>query len=214
MSLPVTGDTLRTFVGAACVFAALVVFTDQTVRSLAPVLMLSAGMLTYSAMDEAYDLPRGTNRLVYGLGLVAVGVFLPLRTMPWIGGVALLAGFWFVLDGAVTIRYGPARTPHEFVSGAESEAMLRMRILHTVHRALRESDQPQTPAELAEACDLTESRVSSALAYLEQRGQVSRTEGEYKTVPQTWGRLTPVVQFGAWLPNRILRPVRHVRNHR
>ncbi|SDY14875.1 response regulator [Halobellus clavatus] len=214
MNLRVPDDTLRTFVGAVGVFAALVVFTEHTVRSLAPVLILSAGMLTYSAMDEAYDLPSGTNWLVYGLGLVAVGVFLMLSYTAWIGGVALLAGFWFVFDGAVTIRYGSARTPHEFVSGAESEAMLRMQILHTVHRALRESDQPHTPGELAEACDLTESRVRSALEYLEQRGQVSRTEGEYRAVPQTWGRLTPVVRFGAWLPHRILRPVRQVRNHR
>jgi hypothetical protein len=214
MNLPVPDDTLRTFVGAVGVFAALVVFTEHTVRSLEPVLILSAGMLTYSAMDEAYDLPSGTDWLVYGLGLVAVGVFLMLSYTAWIGGVALLAGFWFVFDGAVTIRYGSARTPHEFVSGAESEAMLRMQILHTVHRTLRESDQPHTPAELAEACDLTESRIRSALEYLEQRGQVSRTEGEYRAVPQTWGRLTPVVRFGVWLPHRILRPVRQVRNHR
>ncbi|MFC6874963.1 hypothetical protein [Halobellus marinus] len=54
--------------------------------------------------------------------------------------MALLVGLWFVLDGAITIRYGSVQTPHEFVSEAESEAMLRMQILHTVHRALRESD--------------------------------------------------------------------------
>ncbi|MFC6874964.1 hypothetical protein [Halobellus marinus] len=53
MNLPVTDDTLRTFVSAVGLFAALVVFTEHTVRSLAPVLILSAGMLTYSAMDEA-----------------------------------------------------------------------------------------------------------------------------------------------------------------
>lgn len=214
MNLSVTDDTLRTFVGAVGVFAALVVFTEYTIRSLAPVLILSAGMLTYSAMDEAYDLPGGTNWLVYGLGLVAVGVFLTLSYTAWIGGVVLLVGLWFVLDGAITIRYGSVQTPHEFVSGAESEAMLRMQILHTVYRTLRESDQPHTPTELAEACDLTESRVRSALEYLERRGQVSRTDEEYRAVPQTWGRLTPVVRFGAWLPHRILRPIRQVRNHR
>jgi DNA-binding transcriptional ArsR family regulator len=214
MNFPVTNDTLQTFLGAVVVFGVLVVFTEHTVRSLAPVLILSAGMLTYSAIDEAYDLPSGTNWLVYGLGLVAVGVFLTLSYTTWIGGVVLLAGVWFVLDGTVTIRYGSARTPHEFVSGAESEPMLRMQILHTVHRTLRESDQPHTPTELAEACDLTESRVRSALEYLERRGQVSRTDGEYRAVPQIWGRLTPVVRFGAWLPHRILRPVRQVRTHR
>ncbi len=52
--------------------------------------------------------------------------------------------------------------------------MLRMQILNTVHRTLRESNQPHTPAELAEVCDLTESRVRSALEYLEQRDQVTK----------------------------------------
>lgn len=214
MNLRSTDHTLRTFVGAVGVFAALVMFTEHTVRSLAPVLILSTGMLTYSAMDEAYDLPGGTNWLVYGLGLVAVGVFLTLSHTTWIGGVAVLAGLWFVLDGAATIRYGSVRTPHAFASGAESEAMLRMQILNTVHRTLRESDKSYTASELAGACDLTESRVRSALEYLRHRDQVSRTEGEYRAVPQTWGRLTPVVRLGIWLPHRLLRPFRRVHANR
>jgi len=214
MNLSVQDDTLRTFVGAAGVFTALVVFTENTIRSLAPVLILSAGMLAYSVVDETYGLPNGMNGLVYGIGLVAAGVFLTLNYTTWIGGVVTLVGLWFVLDGATTIRYGSARTPHEFVSGPESEAMLRMQILNTVHRTLRESNQPHTPAELAEVCDLTESRVRSALEYLEQRDQVTKTEEEYRAVPQIWGRLTPVVRFVAWLPRRILRPFFQVSNNR
>jgi len=214
MNLSVQDDTLRTFVGAVGVFTALMVFTEYTIRSLAPVLILSAGMLSYNVVDETYDLPNGTNWLVYGIALVAAGVFLMLNYTTLIGGMVVLVGLWFVLDGAATIRYGSARTSHEFVSGPESEAMLRMQILNTVHRTLRESNRPHTPAELAEVCDLTESRVRSALNYLEQRGQVTKTEKEYRAVPQTWGGVTPVVRFGAWVPRRILRPFFQVRNNR
>ena len=213
MNLSVQDDTLRTSIGAAGVFTALVVFTESTIRSLAPVLILSVGMLSYSVVDETYDLPNGTNWLVYGIGLVAAGVFLTLNYTTWIGGVVVLVGLWFVLEGATTIRYGSARTPHEFVSGPESEAMLRIQILNTVYPTLRESNRPHTPAELADVCDLTESRVRSALEYLEQRGQVTKTEEDYRTVPQTWGRLTPVVRFGAWVPRRILRPFFQIRNN-
>jgi len=67
MNLSVQDDTLRTFVGAAGVFTTLVVFTEHTIRSLAPVLILSAGMLAYSGVNETYDLPNGTNWLVYGI---------------------------------------------------------------------------------------------------------------------------------------------------
>ncbi|MFC6974834.1 hypothetical protein ACFQL1_09320 [Halomicroarcula sp. GCM10025709] len=61
------------------------------------------GKLAYSVADETYDLPNGTNWLVYGLGLVATGVFLTLNYTTWIGGVVVLVGLWFVLDGATTI---------------------------------------------------------------------------------------------------------------
>ncbi len=92
--------------------------------------------------------------------------------------------------------------------------MLRMQILNTVYRTLRESNRPHTPAKLADVCDLTESQVRSALEYLEQRGLVTKTEEEYRAVPQTWDRVTPVVQFGAWVPRQILRPFFQGRNNR
>ena len=213
MVLPLEDDTLRTAVGAVGVFTALVVFTGYTLQSLAPVMLLSVVMLTYNAADEAYDLPDGTNGIAYGLGLIGVGGFVALRYATRFGSVILLAGLWFVLDGATTVRYGPARTPHRFVTGSEAEAALRMQILNTVYRRLRAADGARTPEDLAEACDLTESRVTSALDYLEHRGRVERAEGGYRAVPQRWGRATPVAQFASWLPRRLLRPLDRLRTN-
>jgi len=214
MALHLQDSTLRTAVGTAGVFAALVVFTGSTLRSLAPVVVLSAAMLAYNAADEAYDLPDGTNSIAYGVGLVAVGALLALGYATRFGGVVLLAGVWVVLDGATAVRYGPARTPHRFVVGPDAEATLRMQVLHTVHRRLRAADGARTPEDLADACDLTESRVTSALDYLVHRGRVERVEAGYRPVPQKWGRATPVAQFASWLPRRLLRPFDRLRASR
>jgi hypothetical protein len=210
MNTPVEDETIRTAVGAAGVFAALVAFTQYTLRSLAPALLLSVGMLTYTAANDIYDLPEGSSRIAYGVGLAVAGVFLMISHAAWVGRIVLLAGLWFALDGAVTVQHGPARTPHRFVSGPESEAMLRMQIIHTVHRALRETGQPRTPADLAAACDFTEPRVASALEYLAHRDHVELTADGYRTVPQRWGRATPLVRIVSWLPRRVLRPVRRL----
>lgn len=210
MALPIEDDTLRTAAGAAGVTAALVVFTEYTLRSLAPVLLLSAGLLAYGAVDEAYDLPRGSNAAAFGVGLVAAGAFVAIEGAIRAGGAVVVVGCWFALDGATTARYGPVRTPHRFVSGPEPEAMLRMWILNAVHRRLRERDGPHTAAELADACDLAEPRVASALEYLERRGQADRTGDGYHAAPRNWGRATPAVRFLAWLPRRTVRPFHRV----
>lgn len=214
MNTPIKDKTIRTAVGAAGVLAALVVFTDYTLRSLAPVLLLSAGMLAYTTADDIYDLPEGTNRIAYGLGVVASGVFLTFSYVSWFGAVALVVGLWFALDGATTVRYGPARKPHRFGSGPESEAMLRMQIMNTVYRTLREDDETKTAAELAEACGLTESRVASALDYLEHRDQVELTREGYRTIPRKWGWATPLVRVVSWVPRRVLRPLHRLRTGR
>lgn len=210
MQLPVESDTLRTVVGTVVLFAALVAFTEATIRSFAPVLLPSASMLIYEIADDVYDLPDGTSWTVYGLGLVAAGAALVFSYTVWLGVTVFSIGGWFVLDGATTIRYGPARTPHEFVSGPEDEAMLRMQIMNKAHQNLRNTTEPQTVEELAESCDLTESRVESALNYMEQRSQVSHTEEGYRAKPQRWGRATPVARFLFWLPRRTFRPFKRM----
>lgn len=207
----VENDTVRTAVGAAGVFAGLVTFTGATVQSLAPVVILSAGMLAYSAADEAYALPNGTNGIAYGVGLIVAGVFLVATDTAWIGGGVVVTGCWFVFDGAMTTRYGRAQTPHNFVSGPESEALLRMQILNTVHQTLRNNAEPQTVNDIVEACEFSEPRVRSALEYLSRRDQVERIDAGYQLGPQKWGQLTPAARFISWVPRRVLRPFQQIR---
>ncbi|ESS06664.1 MAG: hypothetical protein A07HB70_01385 [uncultured archaeon A07HB70] len=212
-SSPVERDTLLTVGGTLLLFAVLVGATEATVRSFAPILGLFGGMLAYEVADDLYDLPDGTNWTVYGLGIGFAGVVFALNHVVWAGGLLVVTGAWFVVDGATRIRYGSVQTVHEFVSGLEDDAMLKMQVMNTVYRTLRGSDDPLTVAELAECCDLTESRVGSALDYMEHRGQVISTGAGYRAKPQRWGKATPVARALRWVPRRVVRPVTRVRRH-
>ena len=46
------------------------------------------------------------------------------------------------------------------------EVMFRLQTLNVVYQTLEEASEPQTAAEIATACGLTESRAESALGYL------------------------------------------------
>lgn len=211
MSAGIERDTLRTVGGTLLLFTGLVGFTEATLRSFAPLFGLFGGMLVHEMADDLYDLPEGTNWTVYGLGIVFAGVIFVFNHGVRAGLLLAAAGAWFVLDGATEIRYGRVRTTHEFASGAEDEAMLRILILNRVHRALRRSDRPQTVERLAESCDLTESRVESTLDYLEHRDQVTSTENGYRARPQRWGKATPVARVVGWVPRRVVRPLSRMR---
>lgn len=210
---PVERDTLLTVGGTLLLFAVLVGATEATVRSFAPLLGLFGGMLAYEVADDLYDLPDGTNWTVYGLGIGFAGVVFALTRLAWAGGLLVVTGAWFVVDGATKIRYGPVRTTHEFVSGLEGDVVRRMQTVNTVYRTLRGSDDPLTVAALAERCDFAESRVGSALDYMEHRGQVTSTGAGYRAKQQRWGKATPVARLLGWLPRRVVRPVTRIRRH-
>ncbi len=213
MSVSVERDTLQTVGGALLLFAALAGVTDATLRSFAPLLGLLGGVLGHELADDLYDLPDGTGWVVYGLGAGVAGVVLAFDSATWVGGLLTAAGAWAVLDGATMVRYGQVRSTHEFASGAEDEAVRRMLVLNGVYRTLQESDRPQTAERLADSCDLTQSRVDSALDYLEHRDQVARTGERYRAKQQTWGRMTPVARGLAWVPRRVVQPVERLRRH-
>jgi|GEM_PF-1035871 len=206
---------LRTIVGTIGVITALVIFTEMTFQGIAPLAFIFMAVSAQEVVDEAYGLPEGANWLVYGASVSIVGAYWVLSyPAPWVGGLLALAGLWFVFDGATTIRYGASRTTHEYVSDLEDdemgETMLRMQTLNVVYQTLNDAPEPQTPPELATNVDLTESRVESALGFLESNGRVERVRDQYRAEPPRWGRITPIVDLLVWLPRRIMRPFRRV----
>lgn len=207
---------LREFVASLGILTVFVVYTDMTLRTLVPLVVLLSGLVGYDIADEWYDLPDGTNWLVYGMTVVIVGAYLTvIGPAQWLGSLLALVGLWFVFDGVTTIRYEPPQTTHEYVADLDGEsrageAMLRMQTLNVVYQALRDADEPAAVSELATDVDLTESRVESALGFLESKGKVVRIDDRYRAEPPRWGRLTPVVSFLTWLPKRTLRPFRRI----
>ncbi len=64
-------------------------------------------MLAYSVVDETYGLSNGMNGLVYGIGLVAAGVFLTLNYTTWIRGVVTLVGLGLCLTARPRFDMAP-----------------------------------------------------------------------------------------------------------
>lgn len=211
MMYSIERDTLQTVGGTLLLFTILIGFTDATLWSFAPLLGLFVGMLVYEVTDDLYDLPEGASRVIYGLGIGFAGVFFIFSYDVRLGGLVAAVGTWFMIDGVTKVRYGQLTPTHEFASGAEDEAMLRMQVMNTVYRTLQDSDTPRTTLELAESCDLTRSRVSSALEYMEHRNQVIHTAEGYCTKSQKWGKATPLLGFLRWVPRRLVRPLNRMR---
>ncbi|ELY62039.1 hypothetical protein [Natronococcus jeotgali] len=208
-------DHFRTIVGTVGILVILVALTEMTLQTAVPLFLTFGSMMAHDVADEFYDLPEGTNWLVYGASIVAVGGYwMVVFPLPWVGGLFGLVGLWFVFDGVTTIRYGPSRTTSGYMSDLETEqwgeTMLRMQTLNVIYQALKNADGPRTAPELATDLDLTESRVKRALEFLEHEGRIGHEKGHYHVDPPRWGRLTPIVQFVVWLPRRASRPFRRV----
>lgn len=208
---------LRTIIGTVGVLAVLVVFTEITVRTAVPLFFVFTGLMVYDVVDEMYGFPEGTNWLVYGVSLFVAGIYLAITNpTPLLGGLLALAGLWFVFDGVTTIRYEPSRTEHAYVSDLDDElgeTMLRMQTLNVVYQALKNAPEPKTAEAVAGDVDLTESRVESALEFLEDKGRIERVGNQYHVDPPRWGRMTPIVEFLVWFPRRIARPFQRIAAH-
>lgn len=203
----------REIVGAVGVLIILVVFTEMTLQTIIPLVIVIGGVTGHNIAEERYDLPNGTNWLVYGSTVIIAGAYFALLGGSWTGSLLVIAGCWFAFDGMTTVQYKPDETTHEYVSEINektNKVMLRMQTVNSVYHQLKNVREPQTTAELATDLDLTESRTESALDFLDSKGRVEQVENRYRAEPPQWGRLTPAVQFFSWLPKRILRPFRLV----
>ncbi|QKY20336.1 hypothetical protein B4589_008070 [Halolamina sp. CBA1230] len=206
-------DGLRTLLVSAVGFAVLAWLTEFSLDAMVPLAVLFGTVGLHNYLDDRYDLPEGTEWIAYGGSVVVLGSYFAVRSAVAPGAAFAVVGGWFVLDGAATVRAGAGREPHEYAAdldgASNSEAMLRIQVLGSVHEELRERGEPGTASEVADALGLAEGRAASALDYLETRGQVERVDGGgYRAVEPRWGKVQPAASFLRWLPRRLSRPFR------
>ena len=153
-------------------------------------LSLILGLLTGVVVIETVDIlelhPGVDERWVkVGLGgflLVVSGVWLwsslqePPSISHWLPVVAIAGSVWVLLDARADFVQGRQldgrrfHTPEPDDDLSASEVMLLTQHAHLVGKALRE--EPKTVAELAVACDLTESRVREAIQIVGDGGTI------------------------------------------
>lgn len=151
---------------------------------------LVVGLLTMVLVTETVDIlelhPGVDERWVkVGLGgvlLVASVVWLwgTLQEIPsvsrWLPVVAIASSVWVLLDARADFVQGRRLDGRRFHTSepdddlTASELMLLTQHAHLVGNALRE--EPKTVAELAAACDLTESRVREAIQIVGNDGTI------------------------------------------
>ncbi|WP_435362094.1 hypothetical protein [Haloarchaeobius sp. DFWS5] len=107
--------------------------------------------------------------LTYGLATAA-----SLGSL-WPPALTTLAGGWLLLDARRDFVEGTRREPSKYDDMDSGEVMLVMNHARLVAEALEAG--PKTVSELAEECDLTESRVREALELASGNDTVYRVDG-------------------------------------
>ena len=106
-------------------------------------------------------------RLAFGLIAVAAGgVAYWAQGDTTVAAVGFGGGGWLVLDALYSLREDIRSNDDGMVDADSSEVFLSMQVGHLIAEELK--DGPKTIPELADACDMTESRVREALEYHEQ----------------------------------------------
>ena len=145
-------------------------------------------------------------RAVLGATLVGVGLLAIVRGPDLaVAAVGIGIGWWVVLDAAYALSAGDRPTGTDEDLDA-SEAMLRMQVARLLVDELERG--PRTIPELADACDMTESRVRGALALL-ARADTVHCEGETWILDDARLGLWPFVRDNTRrVAVRLARPLR------
>lgn len=171
------------------------------------------------ALSEAVTLLRNTPEIDQRYVKAGIGAFVTVGSLglgylvltgasgaPWLPALTLLAGVWFLVDAVSDVRRGrrPGVGADDDLSSAE--VMLLMSHGHLVATELE--DGPRTVPELAEACDLTESRVEDALTHLERSDVVARRGDRYALRPENLGAVAFARTTVSSIYRRLVRPFR------
>jgi len=129
----------------------------------------------------------------------------------WFPGLTALIGVWFLFDARRDFAEGRDSYSDEEMDA--SEMMLVMNHAHLVAEALKQG--PKTIPELADACDLTESRVREALEVGTDDGMIYRVNSgstrdteRYALDESKVGGIAFVRSNGKRIVRRLARPFR------
>lgn len=161
--------------------------------SWAQVAVITAIVLVSDSVEIGHDIPGVDERhvrLLLGLVVLGVGGFVTWRgTDVGVAVGAAVVGGWIALDAVYSLRAG-IRTSGPDDEPTASEGMLSMQVGNLVAEELR--DGPKTVPELADACDMTESRVRDALDLHERAGTAYRVSDRREATERANGTDGPV----------------------
>lgn len=203
--------TLPKFAGLVAIFVLYVFILD--VSWIVLVMLAGLGVLLFlngvPAIDGRY-VKAGIGSLVLFESIVMGYLVGTTRNGP-VGGILLLMaliGGWIVLDARYDFRHdmkpAPQSSPQEDISAAEG--MLLMNHAHLITEELKNG--PRTVPELADACDMTESRVRNALDMAKQAGTIHQRGERYILDESQQSRIGAIQKIAMDLIRRIARPLR------
>ncbi|MDL0122866.1 hypothetical protein [Halobacterium salinarum] len=201
-------------------FLALVYGVTQDIET---VFAITLGLAFVETISILRDTPTVDSRWV-GVGL---GAFITIASLAWFawelttaagtGGpvwfpaLTALIGVWFIFDARADFADGTDSYAPDDMDA--SEMMLVLNHGHLVVEELRQG--PKTVPELADACDLTESRVREALDVATDDGMVYPVDGgpiddveRYALDESKVGGVAFVRSNGKRILRRIARPFR------
>ncbi len=142
----------------------------------AQVLVLVGLLLVSESVEIGRELPgldERHARLVLAVVVVAASGSVYWRGAdPVMAVIAAAVGGWLALDAVYSLHAGIRANEGDGEDPTAKDLMLSMQVGHLVAEELKTG--PKTVAELAEACDMTESRVRDALEFHERAGTVYR----------------------------------------
>ena len=173
-------------------------------------IVVTVVMLVGESAELARPLPGLDERhfrLVLGLGAAAAG-----GVAYWAQGDATVAavgvggGGWLMLDALYSLREDIRSGDDRGADANSSELFLSVQVGHLVAEELKNG--PKTVSELADGCDMTESRVREALDYHEQADTAYRDGDQWHLDESNVGAWAFVRDNTRLALVRFLRPFR------
>ena len=144
-------------------------------------IIVAVVVLVGESAELARPLPGLDERhfqLALGLIAIAAGVVAHwARGDATVAAVGVGGGGWLMLDALYSLREGILSGDDGMAEADSSEVFLSMQVGHLVAEELK--DGPKTVPELADACDMTESRVREALDYHERADTAYKDGGQW-----------------------------------